>query len=91
MKRTDNYYSTIQLIDGKPATDSDLEKLNSVRNMVKCINTYNKKNGRVDRPLYTKLHGRGDRYGSKQWRQELPLKYATSADIYVYERRVFNF
>jgi len=91
MKRTDNYYSTIQLTDGKPATDVDLETLNSVRNMVKCINTYNKKNGRTDRPLYTKLHGRGNRWGNKSWCQELPLKHATSADIYVYERRIFNF
>lgn len=83
MKRTDNYFATIQLMDGKPATESDKLLMEHLRSTVKKMNRLEKTKH------YVKLHGRGHRYGNQSWAQELPLKYATSADVYIYERKTF--
>ena len=35
---------------------------------------------------YVKAHGRGHRQGVYKWRNELPLKYASKVDAYIYRR-----
>lgn len=83
MKRTNRYLATIQLTDGKPATESDDILMRHLRSTIKKMNRLG------ETKHYVKLHGRGHRYGNRSWAQELPLKWATTADVYIYERRTF--
>lgn len=74
--RTPRYYGTVELVDGKSSSE-ELAKLR------RAISNLNKS---CDTKHYVKLHGRGTRKGVPHWNKELPLKEATHADVYVYER-----
>lgn len=77
--RTEAYMCTVNL--------SDAEDMNTVaiaRKLVKEVNAELRKSGK--RQMYVKLQGRGYRQGVRRYNQSLPLKYATSADVYIYNR-----
>lgn len=77
MTRTNAYVMTVDLVNGK-AND---EVLNLVKMLVRLENKYK------GTKKYVKLQGRGPRkVNGKKYFQSLPLQYATSADVYVYER-----
>jgi cytochrome c len=58
--------------------------LATVKALRRYITYLNKKNGTS---LYVKLQGRGPRkVNGRKYFQSLPLKFATTADVYVYER-----
>jgi hypothetical protein len=80
MTRTENYRYTVKMQNGKP-TGCHLSMVTALRQFVSFLN---KKNGTK---LYVKLQGRGPRKvnGSKYF-QSLPLEFAKTADVYVYER-----
>ena len=90
MTRTStSYYATVKMINGKVAPE-DQATLDGIKMVVKMGNTAFP----FDTPKRVKLQGRGPRaahskadYGySRGYDQSLPLKYATHADIYVYDR-----
>ncbi len=76
MSRTPNYVMTVDVKDGK----TDDEVLNLVRMLVRLGNKYS------GTKKYVKLHGRGSRLGVAKYHQSLPLPFATSADVYIYDR-----
>jgi hypothetical protein len=77
MTRTNAYVMTVELVNGK-AND---EVLNLVKMLVRLENKYK------GTKKYVKLQGRGPRkVNGKKYFQSLPLQYATSADVYVYQR-----
>lgn len=80
MARTEAYKFTVRMKDGKPlGVDADL--VQGLRTVVKLGNSA------FDTKQYVKLQGRGPRRGVRRYNQSLPLKYAETADVYVYERR----
>lgn len=79
--RTDAYRMTVSMKDGAPATEADRQGLEVLRCTVSGLNQLD------GRKRYVKLQGRGPRLGNRRYNQSLPLQYATSADVYVYERR----
>jgi len=78
--RTDSYIATVDLKD-----PDDQAWIKTIRNAVKDLNDFQKSRGRSLRQ-YVKLQGRGHRMGVRQYNQSLPLKFADTADIYVYNR-----
>lgn len=79
--RTSAYRFTVDMKGGKPANQADLQALTSLREY------YEIENAIFGTTYYVKLQGRGPRkVNGKKYFQSLPLKYATSADVYVYER-----
>lgn len=78
--RTNSYIATVDLKD-----PSDQAWIKTIRNAVKDLNAYHKSKGRTLRQ-YVKLQGRGHRMGVRRYNQSLPLEYANTADIYVYNR-----
>jgi hypothetical protein len=77
MTRTNTYVMTVDLVNGK----ADDEVLNLVKMLVRLENKY------TGSKKYVKLQGRGPRkVNGKKYFQSLPLQYATSADVYVYQR-----
>lgn len=72
--RTENYRFTVKMENGQPVGD-DLNRVNELREHMKGTG------------WYVKLQGRGHRQGVYRYNQSLPLKYATTADVYVYYRR----
>jgi len=78
--RTSSYIATVDLKD-----PSDQAWIKTIRNAVKDLNAYHKSKGRSLRQ-YVKLQGRGHRMGVSRYNQSLPLEYADTADIYVYNR-----
>ena len=78
--RTDSYVATINLYD-----PDDQEYLKGVRKGVSIANRIFKEEG-CDHREYVKLHGRGHRMGVRKYGAELPLRYAKTADIYIYKR-----
>jgi hypothetical protein len=78
--RTAAYRMTISMKDGAPSTDADRQGLEVLRRTVSGLNKLD--GGK----RYVKLFGRGHRMGNWRYNQSLPLQYATSADVYVYER-----
>jgi len=80
MTRTQNYRYTVKMKDGKPV-GCDLSMVTALRQFVSFLN---KSNGSK---LYVKLQGRGPRkVNGRKYFQSLPLKFAETADVYVYER-----
>lgn len=70
------YICTVDMKDGKP-TDY---RVDLIRDLVKQANQKN------TRQVYVKLQGRGHRQGVRRYNQSLPLRFATHADVYVYNR-----
>jgi hypothetical protein len=70
------------MVDGK-VHPADQAAVDGLRTVVKLANTAF---GDFERKKYVKLHGRGYRMGVRRYNQSLPLKYATTADVYVYNR-----
>jgi len=80
MTRTSAYKFTVQMKDGQPV-GKDADLVRGLRLVVKMGNlAYGTTN-------YVKLQGRGHRMGNRRYNQSLPLQYAETADVYVYERR----
>lgn len=79
-QRTDAYYFTVEMKDGKPVGQGDIE-LRALRAYIKLSNKM------FGDTRYVKLQGRGHRMGNRWYNQSLPLKYAERADVYVYTRR----
>lgn len=77
--RTDSYLGTVDLSDAK-----DMAMVKNVRKIVSEANRKLKASGKP--AMYVKLQGRGHRMGQRRYHQSLPLKYATSADVYLYTR-----
>lgn len=77
--RTDSYLGTVDLSDAK-----DMLMVKNVRKIVTDANVQLRASGKP--ALYVKLQGRGHRMGNRRYHNSLPLKYATSADVYVYTR-----
>lgn len=77
--RTDSYIGTVDL-----SSDRDMLHVKLARNMVKEANTFLREKG--ERQLYVKLQGRGHRMGKRRYNQSLPLKFAKTADVYIYQR-----
>lgn len=81
MERTsDSYQFTVCMKDGAP-TGACATRLQNLRRVI------SKSNSVSANKLYVKLQGRGHRQGKRAYWQSLPLRYAESADVYVYERR----
>jgi cytochrome c len=81
MVRTEKYRYTVTMENGYP-TFPDIAKVNALREYIKYLN---RENGTT---FYVKLQGRGPRkIGARKYFQSLPLKFAKTADVYVYERR----
>ena len=72
MTRSDAYQFT--------TTDRKDPKIKALREAIKASNL-----GSTTKQ-YVKLQGRGHRYGIPRWHQSLPLGYATSFDVYIYNR-----
>jgi|TARA_B100001287_G_scaffold258593_1_gene245106 hypothetical protein len=78
-KRAESYIGTFGM------DEQDQTELASVRRMVKNLNRDLKNMGYMYR-YYVKAHGRGHRQGVYKWQNELPLKYASKVDAYIYRR-----
>lgn len=79
--RTNAYRFTIGMKDGAPSSEVDRAQVTALRVTVSALNILD------GRKRYVKLQGRGPRkVNGKKYFQSLPLKYATSADVYIYER-----
>lgn len=77
--RTDSYQFSTIVRDG--FTDERVEFLRSY------CKKYNKIHGTH---YYVKLQGRGPRnINGRKYHQSLPLKYAVTADVYVYQRNMY--
>lgn len=74
------YIGTVDMTD---ANDKDFIVL--TRKIVKEANTFFAKSG-SDRRMYVKIRGRGHRMGIRKYNQDLPLQFAKTADVYVYDR-----
>lgn len=77
--RTDSYLGTVDL-----SNPSDMSMVKAVRRMVSDANAKLRESGKPS--MYVKLQGRGYRMGNRSYNQSLPLKYAKTADVYVYTR-----
>ena len=91
-ERSTAYYATVKMIDGQVAPE-DQDTLDGIKMVVKLHNTAHqdcrgeqrrvKLQGRGPRAV----HSRADYNGrSRCYDQSLPLKYATHADVYIYDR-----
>jgi len=76
MNRTKRYKFTVDMNNGSPAGDA-------VAILRKQITEENKT---LVKKRYVKLQGRGPRLGIRRYNQGLPLSYAVTADVYVYDR-----
>ena len=81
--RTPAYRFTVRMLDGKVHPE-DQAAVDGLRTVVKLANTAF---GDFEPKKYVKLQGRGHRRGVYRYNQSLPLPYATTADVYVYNRR----
>lgn len=77
--RTDSYVGTVNLSD-----QEDMLMVKNVRKMVNDANVWLRASGKPT--LYVKMQGRGHRMGNRRYNGSLPLKYAKTADVYVYTR-----
>lgn len=78
-RTSDSYYYTVEMKDGRPL-GKDAEAVAELRRLVKQHNKV------CSAKKYVKLQGRGPRRGVYSYNQSLPLRFATHADVYVYER-----
>ena len=78
-RQSTSYRFTVKMVDGKPAPE-DQAAVDGLRTVCKLSNTA------YGTTYYVKLQGRGHRRGVYRYNQSLPLKYATTADVYVYTR-----
>jgi len=79
--RTPNYQGTITMGDPE-----DMMRVQEIRKMISDVNKFHRETGKDSR-FYVKLQGRGPRLGNRRYNQSLPLQFARTADIYIYERR----
>jgi len=83
MTRTStSYYCTVKMTNGKVAPE-DQATLDGIKMVVKLGN---EAFGEFEPKKYVKLQARGPRLGNRRYNQSLPLKYAVTADVYVYNR-----
>jgi len=80
--RTPAYQFTVRMINGKVHPE-DQAAVDGIRTVVKLANIAF---GDFERQKYVKLQGRGPRRGVRRYNQSLPLQYAVTADVYVYNR-----
>ena len=86
------YRFTVKMVDGQIAPE-DQEYVSELRALIKKSNSQFSRFSSYT-PLRVKLQGRGPRaeqsrrdYGySRGYDQSLPLRFATTADVYVYTR-----
>ena len=78
--RSDTYLVTVNL-----KNEQDMKVVNVARNLVRDVNLFRKEKGDT-KQMYVKLQGRGSRMGISRYNQSLPLKFAETADVYIYER-----
>jgi hypothetical protein len=71
--RTDAYKFTVDMENGKPVGEN-AKRLEALRESLRGTGKY------------AKLQGRGWRRGNPRYNQSLPLTFAKSADVYVYNR-----
>jgi hypothetical protein len=79
MTRTSAYRFTVRMINGQVAPE-DQASVDGLRTVVKLGNSA------FGTTQYVKLQGRGPRLGVRRYNQSLPLQYAVTADVYVYNR-----
>ena len=86
--RTSAYCGTVNMDDPK-----DMAWVAALRKAIKAKNasqTFPAPAPRFMRnsiyPEYVKLQGRGRRYGMRGWCSSLPLGWAKTADVYIYNR-----
>lgn len=80
--RSTAYIGTIKIVD---SSEADTYFIDLTRKLIKEANQfYTESDNR--RRLYVKLCGRGPRMGIKKYNQNLPLQYAKTADVYIYDR-----
>lgn len=80
--RTSTYRFTVRMLNGKVHPE-DQAAVDGLRTVVKLGNTAF---GDFEPMKYVKLQGRGHRRGVRRYNQSLPLTYAVTADVYVYNR-----
>ena len=73
-----SYRFTVEMANGKPV-GNDKTLVADLRATVKDLNKD------TTCKSYVKLQGRGHRQGIQRYDMSLPLKYATHADVYVYD------
>ena len=78
--RSESYLGTVNL-----KNEQDMKIVNVARKIVRDTNLFRKEKGNT-KQMYVKLQGRGHRMGVWRYNQSLPLKFAETADIYIYER-----
>lgn len=76
--RTASYIGTVDLAD-----QEDMSLVKGIRKLVKEANQ-NRSFG--PKSMYVKLQGRGPRLGKRRYNQSLPLRFAKTADVYIYGR-----
>ena len=80
-----DYKMTVKMIDGK-VHPNDAAMVSEIRALVKNHNSLYRKY-KLDGAKYVKLQGRGPRaHNGRRYNQGLPLPYAVTADVYVYNR-----
>lgn len=84
--RSDAYYATVKMINGKVAPE-DQGIVDGLRLVVKMNNAAFE----TEKNKYVKLQGRGPRaHNGRRYDQGLPLAYAQTADVYVYDRNPYG-
>lgn len=78
--RTNTYIATVNL-----KSTEDLKWVKTIRAAVKETNVFYRDRGDSTRK-YVKLQGRGHRMGNPDYNCSLPLTFAVTADVYIYER-----
>lgn len=78
--RTEAYQFTVEMKDGQPV-GKDADLVQGLRTVVKLGNAA------FGTTKYVKLQGRGWRQNNRRYNQSLPLQYATTADVYIYDRK----
>lgn len=79
-RTSDSYIATYDL-----SCDTDKQSIDSVRKTVITMNKWLREAG-SDAQYYVHLRGRGHRQQKRKFCQDLPLKYAQTADLYVKQR-----
>lgn len=67
------------------SSEDDKQSIEVVRRTVKTMNKWLKESG-MDIQYYVHVRGRGHRCNNRKFNQDLPLKFAKTADVYVKQR-----
>jgi hypothetical protein len=79
-RSSDSYIATYDVTN-----PDDIAAIDMLRETVSTLNRWLRNDG-LKNQFYVKLRGRGPRLGVQKYRQELPLKYAKTVDLYVYRK-----